>query len=277
MIDAINATGFGLTFGLHTRIDQTVARVRARVKAGNVYVNRNMIGAVVGSQPFGGSGVSGTGPKAGGPLYMRRLMSRAGRERGARPTARDCDAALIAFADWLDAAGHAAEAETSRQCGRETRLGAQIDLPGPVGERNLYTLRPKGMVLLVPTTFRGLALQIAAVLATGNDAIVDPASGLQEGLAGLPHLVARRLEIDAGWASVEAIDAALVEGEAPRILEVRQRLARREGRIVGVHAISSAQVASGTTEWCLDWLLEEVTVSIDTTAAGGNASLMALV
>ena len=277
LIDAINATGFGLTFGLHTRIDQTVARVRARVKAGNVYVNRNMIGAVVGSQPFGGSGVSGTGPKAGGPLYMRRLMSRAGRERGARPTAHDCDAALIAFADWLDAAGHAAEAETSRRCGRETRLGAQIDLPGPVGERNLYTLRPKGMVLLVPTTFRGLALQIAAVLATGNDAIVDPASGVQERLTGLPHLVARRLEIDAGWASVEAIAAALVEGEAPRILEVRQRLARREGRIVGVHAISSAQVASGTTEWCLDWLLEEVTVSIDTTAAGGNASLMALV
>jgi RHH-type proline utilization regulon transcriptional repressor/proline dehydrogenase/delta 1-pyrroline-5-carboxylate dehydrogenase len=77
LIDDINATGYALTFGLHTRIDETVARVTRRVAAGNVYVNRNIIGAVVGSQPFGGSGLSGTGPKAGGPLYLRRLVASA--------------------------------------------------------------------------------------------------------------------------------------------------------------------------------------------------------
>jgi RHH-type proline utilization regulon transcriptional repressor/proline dehydrogenase/delta 1-pyrroline-5-carboxylate dehydrogenase len=72
LIDAINATGFGLTFGIHSRIDGTVRRVASRVAAGNVYVNRNIIGAVVGTQPFGGSGLSGTGPKAGGPYYLHR-------------------------------------------------------------------------------------------------------------------------------------------------------------------------------------------------------------
>jgi RHH-type proline utilization regulon transcriptional repressor/proline dehydrogenase/delta 1-pyrroline-5-carboxylate dehydrogenase len=75
LVDAINATGFGLTLGIHTRIDSTVARIRARARAGNIYVNRNMIGAVVGVQPFGGSGLSGTGPKAGGPHYLHRFAT----------------------------------------------------------------------------------------------------------------------------------------------------------------------------------------------------------
>jgi RHH-type proline utilization regulon transcriptional repressor/proline dehydrogenase/delta 1-pyrroline-5-carboxylate dehydrogenase len=75
LVDAINATGYGLTLGIHTRIDSTVARIRSRSRAGNVYVNRNMIGAVVGVQPFGGNGLSGTGPKAGGPHYLHRFAS----------------------------------------------------------------------------------------------------------------------------------------------------------------------------------------------------------
>jgi RHH-type proline utilization regulon transcriptional repressor/proline dehydrogenase/delta 1-pyrroline-5-carboxylate dehydrogenase len=75
LVDAINATGYGLTFGIHTRIDSTARRVAARVHAGNVYVNRNMIGAVVGVQPFGGCGLSGTGPKAGGPHYLHRFAN----------------------------------------------------------------------------------------------------------------------------------------------------------------------------------------------------------
>ncbi|MGD0190689.1 MAG: bifunctional proline dehydrogenase/L-glutamate gamma-semialdehyde dehydrogenase PutA [Rhizomicrobium sp.] len=71
--DAINATGFGLTLGVHSRIDETAQFIRARVNVGNTYVNRNQIGAVVGVQPFGGEGLSGTGPKAGGPHYMLRF------------------------------------------------------------------------------------------------------------------------------------------------------------------------------------------------------------
>ncbi len=73
LIDAINASGYGLTLGIHTRIDAVAAHVAARAQVGNVYVNRNQIGAIVGSQPFGGRGLSGTGPKAGGPNYLRRF------------------------------------------------------------------------------------------------------------------------------------------------------------------------------------------------------------
>lgn len=73
VIDAINATGYGLTFGLHTRIDDRVQHVINRIHVGNIYVNRNQIGAIVGSQPFGGEGLSGTGPKAGGPHYINRF------------------------------------------------------------------------------------------------------------------------------------------------------------------------------------------------------------
>ena len=77
LLGQINATGYGLTLGVHTRIDETVAQVVDAAHAGNIYVNRNVVGAVVGVQPFGGEGLSGTGPKAGGPLYLLRLLRRA--------------------------------------------------------------------------------------------------------------------------------------------------------------------------------------------------------
>jgi len=73
VLDAIDATGFGLTLGVHSRIEATVRKVIDRLDTGNVYINRNMIGAVVGTQPFGGSGLSGTGFKAGGPHYLMRF------------------------------------------------------------------------------------------------------------------------------------------------------------------------------------------------------------
>ena len=73
LLDDIAGNGYGLTLGIHSRIDATVDRVVARLANGNVYVNRSMIGAVVGTQPFGGTGLSGTGPKAGGPNYLRRF------------------------------------------------------------------------------------------------------------------------------------------------------------------------------------------------------------
>jgi RHH-type proline utilization regulon transcriptional repressor/proline dehydrogenase/delta 1-pyrroline-5-carboxylate dehydrogenase len=75
VIDAINATGYGLTLGIHTRVDSSARYIASRVRSGNVYVNRNMIGAVVGVQPFGGRGLSGTGPKAGGPYYLHRFAT----------------------------------------------------------------------------------------------------------------------------------------------------------------------------------------------------------
>jgi len=75
ILDAVNAKGYGLTMGVHSRIEETVEFVRSRARAGNLYVNRNMIGATVGVQPFGGEGLSGTGPKAGGPHYLFRFAN----------------------------------------------------------------------------------------------------------------------------------------------------------------------------------------------------------
>ena len=88
MVDAVNSAGYGLTFGLHTRVDSRVQQVVDRLQAGNLYVNRNQIGAVVGSQPFGGEGLSGTGPKAGGPHTLLRLQRTDTAEWGSTETAR---------------------------------------------------------------------------------------------------------------------------------------------------------------------------------------------
>ncbi|NLB13628.1 MAG: bifunctional proline dehydrogenase/L-glutamate gamma-semialdehyde dehydrogenase PutA, partial [Gammaproteobacteria bacterium] len=97
VIDAINATGYGLTLGIHSRINETVERISSRIRAGNCYVNRNMIGAVVGVQPFGGEGLSGTGPKAGGPHYLTRFCTE--RTLTINTTAAGGNASLLTLED----------------------------------------------------------------------------------------------------------------------------------------------------------------------------------
>jgi len=97
VIDAVNATGYGLTMGVHSRIDATVRHIHARLRAGNAYVNRNMIGAIVGVQPFGGEGLSGTGPKAGGPRYLHRFAVE--RSLSVDTTAAGGNAALMTLED----------------------------------------------------------------------------------------------------------------------------------------------------------------------------------
>jgi RHH-type proline utilization regulon transcriptional repressor/proline dehydrogenase/delta 1-pyrroline-5-carboxylate dehydrogenase len=254
LIDAINATGYGLTFGLHTRLDATIAEVTSRVQAGNLYVNRNVIGAIVGVQPFGGRGLSGTGPKAGGPLYLGRLTTEA-------PVAVEPatpPALLIEFADWLGALGEAEAAATARRYGAASALGVERELAGPVGERNLYALHPRGCILMRPETRAGLFEQIAAVLATGN-------RGALEGMAlpqGLPPRIAAVFAAVPGTRPA----SALVEGDPTALAE---RMAALDGPIVSV-------LARGEAGYPLDLLLEEVSISINTTAAGGNASLMTI-
>ncbi len=97
VIAQINATGYGLTLGIHSRIDATVEHIQKRIKAGNCYVNRNMIGAVVGVQPFGGEGLSGTGPKAGGPIYLTRFATE--RTLTINTTAAGGNASLLTLGD----------------------------------------------------------------------------------------------------------------------------------------------------------------------------------
>jgi RHH-type proline utilization regulon transcriptional repressor/proline dehydrogenase/delta 1-pyrroline-5-carboxylate dehydrogenase len=203
VVRAVNATGFGLTFGVHSRIDETIERAAATSAAGNQYVNRNMIGAVVGVQPFGGHRLSGTGPKAGGPLYVHRLLSQ-------RP----------AF---------------------EPGRG---ELAGPVGERNVYALRPlghhRGAVLCMARDPEELKAQHDLVRATGN-----------------------RI---AGDESDRDIAAVLFDGGKDELVTLNKRLAARDGPIVPVHV----------KPYPREFLFDEVSLSVNTAAAGGNASLMAI-
>ena len=261
LIEQINSTGYGLTFGLHTRLDGTVAQVTSRVEAGNLYVNRNVIGAVVGVQPFGGRGLSGTGPKAGGPLYLGRLVARPPR---VLPPSGHPGALLAAFVGWLEAQGDNTLAERAREMGASTALGVNLTLPGPVGERNIYTLRPRGRVLLRPQSREGLLTQMAAVLATGN-------RGFVEGM-DLPDRLPPALAEAFRPEPTQPFAAALVEGEGVMVRAAGEAVSMLPGPIVTVQA----SLPGTRLEWWLDGLIEEVSTSVNTTAAGGNASLMML-
>ena len=243
LIDAINATGYGLTFGVHTRLDETVARVSERIRAGNIYVNRNIVGAVVGVQPFGGENLSGTGPKAGGPLYLLRLLS-------TRPAG---------LPSWCDM----------------TRPGgATLTLPGPTGESNTYHLKPRGTVLCIAATEAGAQAQAAACAATGNRML------LLDNEAGKAFLASVRKQ---GGPSPEIAgedvighgdyQAVLFEGDGDALQALNHAVAQRPGPIVSVQGLASMELAAGAS-YRLERLLREVSISINTAAAGGNASLM---
>jgi len=256
VVDAVNTTGYGLTFGLHTRIDEVVERVTARAAAGNLYVNRNLVGAVVGVHPFGGHGLSGTGPKAGGPLYLRRLLATcpagAGLPHGAVPTP------ALTWADWLAANGYADEAAACAALMALTPAKAAAELPGPVGERNLYRTGPRGRVACLGSPDAVLR-QVSAALATGNRAAVRHAP------PGVPSALTDWIETVPDPA--ETCDAVLFEGEARDLMAVLDRLARRDGPVVPVLA---------GPDYVLDMLVQEQVVSTNTTAAGGNANLMTI-
>ena len=160
VIDAINATGYGLTFGLHTRIDDRVQHVSERIEAGNIYINRNQIGAIVGSQPFGGEGLSGTGPKAGGPNYLPRFSAP--------------DMAEIA-APWSGGATLPALPEQHAQ------ILDTLSLPGPTGESNRLSTLPRTALLCAGPGAEAAQAQKHAVEALGGVAVmatgtIDPAS-----------------------------------------------------------------------------------------------------
>ena len=274
LIDDVNAAGYGLTFGLHTRIDETIARVVERIEAGNIYVNRNIIGATVGVQPFGGSRLSGTGPKAGGPLYLSRLVAEPapgaldGVEGGAATEA------IRAYGDWLAKHGHGAEAERCVGMMARSPLGARAELKGPVGERNIYTLRRRGRVAAVAASESGLLVQIGAILATGNDAVVGAALA-KRALAGLPADLAPRISHVEDPLRAPHLAFALLEGDEAATSDALRKLASRPGPIVRLQALSGARLAAGE-DYNLADLVEECATAANTAAAGGNASLMTI-
>ena len=231
VIEDINATGYGLTFGLHSRIDDRVQSVADAAHAGNVYANRNQIGAIVGSQPFGGEGLSGTGPKAGGPHYVPRF---------ARVEAP------VATATWersanLDDLRKALAASSSQP--RETHV-----LPGPTGELNRLTTLPRPPMICAGPGADAAEAQRAAITALGGAAVatngaLDPAQ-----LAELPEFggVLWWGDDEAGRAYARAL--AMLPGPIIPLIT---------GQPDKAHA-------------CLERHL-----CVDTTAAGGNADLLA--
>ena len=280
LMGQINGTGYGLTMGLHTRIDETIARVLGAAHAGNVYVNRNMVGAVVGVQPFGGEGLSGTGPKAGGPLYLYRLLSRHPEdaalramqgEDGVVAPAGEMAQPLHEFARW--AQQHAATPDVAALCRRFADLspaGRSRVLPGPTGERNVYSLVPREAVLCLAQRDDDRLVQLAAVLAVGSRAIWPEAAWPL--VARLPAQVQACIAIASDWAAPEvAFDAVLFHGGVDELAGIRRQLAQRPGAVVGVERLEPGDAAIP-----IERLLVERCVSINTAAAGGNATLMTM-
>jgi RHH-type proline utilization regulon transcriptional repressor/proline dehydrogenase/delta 1-pyrroline-5-carboxylate dehydrogenase len=293
LIAEINGLGYGLTMGLHSRIDSRTELLTDRANVGNLYVNRNMIGAVVGVQPFGGEGKSGTGPKAGGPLYLLRLQ-----RQNASPVRhfilqQDADAifanesesavpreerkaalrALASLSTWCRERDMLAVAALCDGYASDTLLGLRLALRGPTGESNSLQFRPRGAVRCHARHLPVLLHQIAAVLATGNHAIVE---GLIEGLLpeDLPAPVQCRTRRPGTRLhksmNAEPCQMTLVEaGEHMTIAEPPFEDSPNDGDAV------MQTILVGLESIALWRLVAERAVCINTSAAGGNASLMA--
>nr|WP_057929587.1 trifunctional transcriptional regulator/proline dehydrogenase/L-glutamate gamma-semialdehyde dehydrogenase [Burkholderia ambifaria] len=292
LLEQIRATGYGLTLGIHTRIDETIAHVISNAHVGNIYVNRNVIGAVVGVQPFGGEGLSGTGPKAGGPLYLSRLLSTRPSalpktlakavtdqtphiwQEGTADNPQSIHASMATLRDWLIVQR---EPELAARCDgylAQVSAGTTAVLAGPTGERNTYSLGPRGAVLCVAATPSGARAQLAAALATGNRALFAGAPG-EALVAALPASLkvhaAMRKQADAPF------DAVLFEGDSDELLKLVKDVAQRPGPIVSVQGVSAGAFENGDAEdYALERLLTERSVSVNTAAAGGNANLMTI-
>ncbi|WP_421280633.1 trifunctional transcriptional regulator/proline dehydrogenase/L-glutamate gamma-semialdehyde dehydrogenase [Aeromonas taiwanensis] len=283
LLEQINGSGYGLTLGVHTRIDETIAQVVNVAKVGNLYVNRNIVGAVVGVQPFGGEGLSGTGPKAGGPLYMYRLL-------GARPqdavanqlrqesgatVQTEAKAPLAALRNWASKQDPALTALCDRYAALSQSGRTQL-LAGPTGERNSYSLLPRETVLCLAQEKADLLAQLAATLAVGSRVLWQDDAQARTLLSSLPTEVRDRIALVADWATGEAdFDALLHHGDSDQLREVSKlaaaRQATRGGAIIGVHGLHR-----GETDIPLERLLIEHALSVNTAAAGGNASLMTI-
>ncbi len=278
LLAQINATGYALTLGVHSRIDETIARVTAGVRAGNSYINRNMVGAVVGVQPFGGEGLSGTGPKAGGPLYLLRLLAscptdaalRSLQASGATAQPR-ATPALQALHDWAAAEGRLPLVHACIRLAACNPAGLQATLNGPTGERNVYRVQARQRVLCRVGAHPGaqddLLLQMAAVLAVGGVALLPAGSTALR--SRLPDTVQAALRVVGEEETVEA-DSALLHGNAQEALALATQLAARAGPIVTLTALPPG------TDVPLARLVTERSISTNTAAAGGNASLMTL-
>ncbi|MDO4642105.1 MAG: bifunctional proline dehydrogenase/L-glutamate gamma-semialdehyde dehydrogenase PutA [Neisseria sp.] len=268
LIEQINSKGYALTHGIHSRIDSTIEHVKKHIEAGNIYVNRNIVGAVVGVQPFGGHGLSGTGPKAGGPFYLQRLsrlqhwhipqLSRIGQAD---------ETALSRLQHVLQSLPLAQEpkltlASALGQARIHTLRHAEQVLNGPTGERNVLSWHAAKRIWLYGGDLAASFRALTALAASGIIAIVTPEHPLAAYDAVLEGLLQTdpRPQADGGISHVVALN--------PLPVALKQELAERDGPLV---RILSAEQGLDILQ-----VFEEISCSTNTTAAGGNASLMAM-
>ncbi len=272
LMAAINGLGYGLTMGVHSRIDETVGHIVGAAHVGNLYVNRNMVGAVVGVQPFGGEGLSGTGPKAGGPLYLHRLggseeAALAGHPGRRQASLHDPHSAFRLLAEWAFTAGRRELAQRCTEDAERSLLHTCFDLPGPTGERNRLAFAPRGRLLCLAADDDEWLRQLAAAFATGNTVAALDDEAAQRRRALLPKELAPYID----WLQPDdfaGLAGVLCEGDdAAR----RRRLAAEPGPLLPLYLAGSS-----SRRYPLYRMLAERVVSTNTTAAGGNTTLMTL-
>ena len=267
IIDQINSKGYALTSGVHSRIEGTVNRIRERIEAGNVYVNRNIVGAVVGVQPFGGHGMSGTGPKAGGSFYLQKLTRIP--EWVAPPLSRIGQADEVALKR-LEALIHKLPFNAEEKKSAASALGharirtlrqAESVLIGPTGERNAMSWRAPKRVWVHGGSLLQAFCALTELAAAGIVTVVEPDSPLASYTADLEGL----LQVNS---KPESTGVHHVAALSPLDSSRKQELAKRDGALIRILP----------SEQGLDILqvFEEISCSVNTTAAGGNASLMAV-
>jgi RHH-type proline utilization regulon transcriptional repressor/proline dehydrogenase/delta 1-pyrroline-5-carboxylate dehydrogenase len=255
VVQTINNKGYGLTLGVHSRIESRVDAVCAQAHIGNIYVNRNQIGAIVGSQPFGGHGLSGTGPKAGGTLYLSKFVRGTSKvavmdvtkaERIARITAAIPPEASPVWQQVLDATA-ALNLST-------------ISLPSPTGESNDYRVISRGTVACLGGASQfDLMRQVLAALLCGNRVQVLSDASWLKALQTVGHIeLVNELDLD-------AVDAVALFADASAQQQWQKTLAEHESLVIPLMT-ELTDVAA---------LVHELHVCTDTTAAGGNAQLLA--
>ena len=267
LVEHINRTGYALTHGIHSRIDSRINQIRSRVEAGNVYVNRNIVGAVVGVQPFGGHGLSGTGPKAGGAFYLQRLSSL---KNWIAPTTEQGFAHETALYTIQELLPHIPLTQPEKRQIAETLGTARVfsladsslDLPSCTGETNSITWQAPAAVWLYGGTLAQALAALAEISAMGSVVVVNP----EHPLAAYASQFIAYLRVDGTPEQSADIDAVVALEALPSAL--KQTLAARQGAIV---RLIDARETLNTLQ-----LYHEVSCSVNTTAAGGNASLMAM-
>jgi len=291
VIADINALGYGLTLGIQTRIDSRAQRLADEARIGNVYVNRNIIGAVVGVQPFGGEGLSGTGPKAGGPAYLRRFVAEPRIDAPAPALQLDGTSTALAVgadATWCDTplaeriatlrrAADTLDAPTAIALrGLFTAAQAQLadlSLPGPTGESNTLRHHARGVFVVLGRAETGLAAVVSALLAGNSVVWLGGAEQSRQALlqAGLPANALTLLPDSALpglLAAPQLAGVALASSDAAAAHRLAQALATRSG------AILPLVTAAGHVRQLYRFTAEQ-TLTVNTAAAGGNAALLA--